>query len=100
MSEAIVTALITGLCAIAAQMVISRSSARELYARLDKQSELSDAQLRAEIGRLTAVTDARIDELTREVRRHNGFAERIPALEERQRAADKRIDALANERRA
>lgn len=99
MSEAIVAALITGLCAIAAQMVISRSSARELYARLDKQSELSDAQLRAEIGRLTAVTDARIDELTREVRRHNGFAERIPALEERQRAADKRIDALANERR-
>jgi outer membrane murein-binding lipoprotein Lpp len=28
-----------------------------------------------------AVTDTKIDELTREVRLHNGFAERIPVME-------------------
>lgn len=30
-----------------------------------------------------AVTDTKIDELTREVRKHNGFAERMPVLEEK-----------------
>lgn len=30
-----------------------------------------------------AVTDEKIENLTREVRKHNGFAERLPALEQR-----------------
>lgn len=30
-----------------------------------------------------AVTDTKIEELTREVRKHNGFAERMPVLEEK-----------------
>ncbi|MCD8004547.1 MAG: hypothetical protein LUD69_09080 [Oscillospiraceae bacterium] len=41
-----------------------------------------------------AVTEARLEELTREVRRHNGFAERIPALEERVKDSSRRIAAL------
>lgn len=68
MTEAIIVALITGACAIAAQLIISKQSAKDLYAELDKHQ---------------AVTDTKMDELTREVREHNGHRERIVALETR-----------------
>ena len=41
-----------------------------------------------------AVTDVKIEELTREVRKHNSFAEKIPVLEEQIKAANHRIDDL------
>lgn len=41
-----------------------------------------------------AVTDTRLDELTREVREHNHFARRVPVLEEKIEVADHRIDDL------
>lgn len=41
-----------------------------------------------------AVTDVKIDELTREVRKHNSFAEKIPVIEEQIKAANHRIDDL------
>lgn len=48
-----------------------------------------------------AVTDTKITELTREVREHNGFAQRIPVIEEQIRVANHRIDDLEklNERK-
>ena len=72
MSEAVIAALITGLCAVVSQIVISRNSTKtlmkDLYAELDKRQ---------------AVTDTKMDELTREVREHNNFARRMPVLEEK-----------------
>lgn len=41
-----------------------------------------------------AVTDVKIEELTREVRRHNSFAEKIPVIEEQIKVANHRIDDL------
>lgn len=41
-----------------------------------------------------AVTDTRLDELTREVREHNHFARRVPVLEEQIKVANHRIDDL------
>lgn len=41
-----------------------------------------------------AVTAARLDELTREVREHNHFARRVPVLEEQVKVANHRIDNL------
>lgn len=41
-----------------------------------------------------AVTDVKIEELTREVRKHNSFAEKIPVLEEQIKVANHRIDDL------
>ena len=43
-----------------------------------------------------AVTDARLEELTREVRAHNNFAQRVPVLEEQLRVANHRITDLEN----
>lgn len=41
-----------------------------------------------------AVTDVKIEELTREVRKHNSFAEKIPVIEEQLKIANHRIDDL------
>lgn len=41
-----------------------------------------------------AVTDVKIEELTREVRKHNSFAEKIPVIEEQIKVANNRIDDL------
>ena len=41
-----------------------------------------------------AVTDTRLDELTREVREHNHFARRVPVLDEQVKVATHRIEDL------
>lgn len=41
-----------------------------------------------------AVTEVKIEELTREVRKHNGFAERIPVIEEKVKVINHRLDDL------
>ena len=41
-----------------------------------------------------AVTETRLDELTREVREHNNFARRVPILEEQIKVANHRIQDL------
>ena len=43
-----------------------------------------------------AVTDTKLEELTREVRAHNNFAQRVPVLEEKVKVANHRIDDLEN----
>ena len=44
--------------------------------------------------RSQAVTDTKLEELTREVREHNNFARRVPVLEEQMRVANHRIADL------
>ena len=41
-----------------------------------------------------AVMETKVDELTREVREHNGFARRMPVLEQQLREAFRRIETL------
>lgn len=45
-------------------------------------------------GKSQAVTETRLDELTREVREHNNFAQRVPVLEEQMKVANHRISDL------
>lgn len=45
---------------------------------------------------LQAITDTKIDELTREVREHNNFARRMPVVEEKIKVINHRIDDLEN----
>lgn len=77
----IITALITGGLALLGVVLSNTAAARR-----------TDAQIRTS----QAVTDTKLEELTREVRAHNGFAQRIPALEEQMRATDRRITSLEN----
>ena len=45
-------------------------------------------------GKAQAVTDTKLEELTREVREHNHFAKRVPVLEEQMKVANHRIQDL------
>ena len=83
MSEAIIVAIVTGVCAILSQIIVSKRSSKDIFDKLDKESALSDAKLDAKLEKHQAVTDTKLEELTREVRLHNGFAQRIPVLEEK-----------------
>ena len=50
-------------------------------------------------GKSQAVTDTKLEELTREVREHNNFARRVPILEEQMKVANHRIADLENHER-
>ena len=77
MTDAIIVAIITGVCAIIGQMIISKRTSKDLFAELEKHQ---------------AVTDTKIDELTREVREHNNFARRVPVLEEKIAAIERKMN--------
>lgn len=79
MSDAIVVALITGGLSFAGVVITCLATA--------KKSEKAAAVAQA-------VTDTKIDELTREVRLHNGFAQRMPVVEEQIKAINHRIEDL------
>lgn len=79
MSEAIIVALITGGLSLAGVVVTCIVTA--------KKNEKSQAVAQA-------VTDTKIEELTREVRAHNGFAQRMPVVEEQIKVINHRIDDL------
>nr|DAJ93536.1 MAG TPA: hypothetical protein [Caudoviricetes sp.] len=49
--------------------------------------------------RAQAVTEEKIEELTREVREHNNFAKRMPVVEEQIKVINHRIADLEGERR-
>lgn len=90
MSEAVVAAIITGIFAVAAQIVIAVVNNKSMVEKLDKTSQLADAR----IEKSQAITDTKLEELTREVRLHNNFAQRMPVLEEQIKVANHRIDDL------
>ena len=48
--------------------------------------------------RAQAVTDTKLEELTREVREHNGFARRMPVVEEQIKVINHRISDLEKEK--
>lgn len=48
-------------------------------------------------GKSQAVTDTKLDELTREVREHNTLISRVPVMEEQLKVANHRIEDLERE---
>lgn len=45
-------------------------------------------------GKQQAITDTKLDELTREVLEHNSFAQRVPVIEEQIKVINHRIEDL------
>lgn len=97
MSEALKVALVSGILTLAGTVFTILMTNRHTISALEKNSELSDAKLDAKLERHQAVTDTKIDELTREVREHNNFARRMPVLEERVSAISERLGNLERE---
>ena len=86
--------VIVGALTLIGVIYQARKSNDLVIAKLDKQPELSDANLKAELAKYQAVTDTKIEELTREVRAHNGHNERIALLEAEDRRLNKRLEIL------
>jgi hypothetical protein len=79
MSEAVIAAIITGICAVLSQLLISRSSNKDILAKMHEETMANEAK----IEKRQAITDTKLDNLASEVREHNNFAKRVPVLEEK-----------------
>ena len=81
MSETIIVALIGLAGTLAGSYFSGRRNSKELLAKLETAQ---------------AVTDTKIDSLTREVRVHNSFASRIPAIETKVEYFEKIAERMTN----
>lgn len=81
MSEAILVAFITGGLSLAGVVVTCLATAK----KSEKNTAVSQA-----------ITDTKLEELTREVRLHNHFAQRMPVVEEQIKVINHRLADLEN----
>ena len=79
----IIVALITGGLALVGTIISGRNT-------VDKVNRT----MMQNLGTSQAVTDTKIEELTREVREHNNFARRVPVVEEQIKVINHRIEDL------
>lgn len=79
MDTAIIVSIISGIFTLAGTII-------SVVVGFSKASQKAAIQ--------QAVTDTKLDELTREVRKHNNFAERLPVLEEQIKVVNHRIADL------
>ncbi len=79
MDTAIIVSIISGIFTLAGTII-------SVVVGFSKASQKAAIQ--------QAVTDTKLDELTREVRKHNNFAERLPVVEEQIKVANHRIADL------
>lgn len=79
--ESIIGSIITGGLALVGVVFSNLSNNKKIENKLSTQQ---------------AVTDTKLEELTREVRAHNNFAQRVPIIEEQIKVANNRIKDLEN----
>lgn len=79
MTEGILISLITGGLALLGTIISNNKNNRDIQAKLETAQ---------------AVTDCKIDELTREVREHNNFAKRMPVVEKEIEVLNHRVKEL------
>jgi hypothetical protein len=79
--EGIIGSIITGGLALVGVVFSNLSNNKKIENKLSTQQ---------------AVTDTKLEELTREVRAHNNFAQRVPVIEEQIKVANNRIKDLEN----
>ena len=84
MLEAVIVAIITGVFSLTGILLSSKATQNKIMAELKTHQ---------------AVTDTKLEALTREVREHNNFVCRVPVLEEQMKVVNHRISNLENERR-
>ena len=90
MSETVLAVIITASATIITAIITGRANTDKMLTEMERRFAASDAKLEMH----QAVTDTKIEDLTREVRKHNNFAERVPVLEEKISVANHRIADL------
>ena len=82
MDSGVIVAVISGIFTIGSVVITNRASNKEITHKLETHQ---------------AVTDTKIEALTSEVREHNGFARRMPVVEEKLLNLERRMDGVENE---
>ena len=82
MPETVLVALITGGLTLIGVWIQNRSTINQIIAEQDKKQ---------------AVMESKLEELTREVRAHNGFAQRLPVVELQITNLIKRVEKLEDD---
>lgn len=81
MSESIIVALIGFLGVIITNVVTSSNNNKKLTSEIKAENNKVVNEIKLELTEYKAATNEQIKELTREVREHNNFAKRMPAVE-------------------
>ena len=81
--ETILSAVITGGLALVGVVITNMQSNKKVEQRIQTAQ---------------AVTDCKLEELTREVREHNNFARRMPVVEEQIKVINHRLQELEHEK--
>ena len=79
MSETIISSLITGGLALIGVVITNLATAK----KNEKTAAVNQA-----------VMDTKLDELTREVREHNNFAQKMPVMQQEIKELDRRVTNL------
>lgn len=83
MDEAVIAALVTGGLSLCGVIISNIAASRHTAEKIE--TSLATSQ---------AVMDTKLEELTREVRTHNNFAQRVPVMEEQIKVINHRIADL------
>lgn len=79
MTESIIVAIITGVLTLVGTVITVLSANRKTISSLEIQQ---------------AKTDEKIENLTKEVQRHNNFAEKMPVVEEQIKTINEKLTKL------
>ena len=93
LTDAVLVAVISGTFLLANTLISKRSEKRTGEA-INATSAATIGAVEQKLQVAQAVTETKLEELTREVREHNGFARRMPVLEEKIAVVNHRIDDL------
>ena len=80
MDTNLIVTIVGGFFTLVATIITVVASANASQRKMNEAIKISQA-----------VTDTKIDELTREVREHNDFARRVPVIEEQNRSMENRM---------
>lgn len=81
--ESIIVAIITGGLSLVGVIITNLISSKRISSEIEHRIEIRQA-----------VTDEKLEELTREVRAHNNFAQRMPVVENDIRNIKEKMDFL------
>lgn len=87
-------AVIVGILSLLGVIFTAIWQNKHLSADFEKRSEMADVEMDKKISVYAAKTDEKIESLTKAVNEHNGFARRVPVLEEQIKDANRRIEDL------
>lgn len=90
--ESIIVALIAGGLSLVGTVITVQSNNQKIIREMKTEFSKEMQEMKTEFVKSKAITDTKLEDLTQEVRRHNGFAERVPMLEKDVKRIDEKIE--------